>query len=159
MRARLAARASPRLLGFLASPQLLAQLLASGHHSASPVYPSCMHLRRPGAGVPTRGTSHWGHPLRVERTSWPDASSFWPLMRIHSSTSSAAATHVLYTTACMCTSACLVSAVVERARNFHHPTPCSAYITVCTGYQLVGRCSVFLGHYFHLRLRSRASVR
>jgi hypothetical protein len=20
-----------------------------------------------GAGVPTRGTSHWGHPLRVER--------------------------------------------------------------------------------------------
>jgi hypothetical protein len=23
--------------------------------------PSCMHL--PGAGVPTQGTSHWGHPL------------------------------------------------------------------------------------------------
>jgi hypothetical protein len=45
------------LLGCLTSPRLL----ASGHHSASPVYPSCMHL--PGAGVPTQGTSHWGHPL------------------------------------------------------------------------------------------------
>jgi hypothetical protein len=24
------------------------------------------------AGVPTRGTSYWGHPPRVERTSWPE---------------------------------------------------------------------------------------
>jgi hypothetical protein len=53
------ARRPARLLGCLASPRLL----ASGHrHSASPVYPvSCLHL--PGAGVPTQGTSHWGHPL------------------------------------------------------------------------------------------------
>jgi hypothetical protein len=56
-------------LGCLASPRLL----ASGHHSASPVaspmYPSCLHL--PGVGVPTQGTpSHWllGAPTRrVER--------------------------------------------------------------------------------------------
>jgi hypothetical protein len=44
-----AARRPAHLLGCsacLASPQLLAQLLASGHHSASPVYPSCLHLRR-----------------------------------------------------------------------------------------------------------------
>ena len=34
---------------------------------ASPVYPSCMHL--PGGGVPTRGASHWVHPLRVERAT------------------------------------------------------------------------------------------
>jgi hypothetical protein len=25
-----------------------------------------------GAGVPTQGTSYWGHPPRVERTSWPE---------------------------------------------------------------------------------------
>jgi hypothetical protein len=85
------ARRPAHLLGCsagLASPQLLAQLLRRG--TTRPrlcSYPSCLHLL--GAGVPTRGTSHWGHPLRVERTSWPDASSFWPLMKIHSSTSSA----------------------------------------------------------------------
>jgi hypothetical protein len=37
------------------------RLLAWGHHLALPMYPSCMHL--PGAGVPTQGTSYWGHPL------------------------------------------------------------------------------------------------
>jgi hypothetical protein len=46
--ARFVTRASPRML-------------ASGHHLASPVYPICLHL--PGAGVPTWGTSYWGHPL------------------------------------------------------------------------------------------------
>jgi hypothetical protein len=50
-------RRPARLLGCLASPRLL----ASGRHSALPVYPSCLHI--PGAGVPTQGTSHWGHPL------------------------------------------------------------------------------------------------
>jgi hypothetical protein len=97
VRARSAARASPRLLG-IASSGCLPSCLRRGTTRSRlwPVYPSCLHLL--GDGVPTRGTSHWGHPLRVERTSWPDASSFWPLVKIHSSTSSA---HI-YT--CMCTS-------------------------------------------------------
>jgi hypothetical protein len=71
------ARRPAHLLGCsacLASPQLLAQLLASGRHSASPVYPSCMYL--PGAAVPTRGTSHWGHPRRVERGRGPWGAGF-----------------------------------------------------------------------------------
>ena len=66
-----------RLLGCLASPRLL----ASGHHSASPVawpvYPSCLHL--PGAGVSTQGTSHWGHPLGESNA--PCRSSFAALSR------------------------------------------------------------------------------
>jgi hypothetical protein len=55
------------LAAWLASPQLL----ASGHHSASPVYPSCMHL--PGAGVPTQGR-HLplrGHPLGESNVIMP----------------------------------------------------------------------------------------
>jgi hypothetical protein len=55
VRARLAAA---HLLGCLASPWLL----AAGHHSASPVYPSWMHAQVLVCLL-TQGTSHWGHPL------------------------------------------------------------------------------------------------
>jgi hypothetical protein len=54
----------------LASPRLL----ASGHHSASPVawlmYPGCaLHLPGASTGVPTQGTSHWGQPLGESNAS------------------------------------------------------------------------------------------
>jgi hypothetical protein len=63
MRTHSAARASPQLLGM---PRLLgiASAACFGAPLARPrlcVYPSCLHL--PGAGVPTQGTSRWGHPL------------------------------------------------------------------------------------------------
>jgi hypothetical protein len=78
VRARRASRpAGPaRLLGCLASPRLL----ASGHHLASPVYPICLHL--PGAGVPTRGTSYWGHPLGEPNAPPPPAPMQRPTSRL-----------------------------------------------------------------------------
>jgi hypothetical protein len=73
------------LLAWAAWLRLGCWLLRSGRHSASPVcYPRCMHL--PGDGVPTRGTSHWGHPLGESNAPRGAlarcySSFFWPLMR------------------------------------------------------------------------------
>jgi hypothetical protein len=125
---------------------------ASGHHAASPVYPSCMHL--PGAGVPTWGTSHWptgGTHCHCESNAPPGP------MRVASGRCDEdsliyfVSTHVFHIHSHVHLR--LVGVMVERARAFHHPTPCSAYSTVSTWW------SVLLGHYFPLRLRSRASVR
>jgi hypothetical protein len=63
VRARLAARAraSPWLLGIASAAWFGAPLgLACVPHLH---LHRCMHLHLPGAGVPTQGTSHWGHPL------------------------------------------------------------------------------------------------
>jgi hypothetical protein len=47
---------SPRLLGVASAACFGAPALG-----LACCVPSCLHL--PGAGVPTQGTSHWGHPL------------------------------------------------------------------------------------------------
>jgi hypothetical protein len=88
--------------------------------------PSCLHL--PGAGVPTQGTSHWGHPLG-ESNAPPgptpvacliaDEDSF-PLSWQHTCLQM----YILHV------HLLLVNVVVLRVRTFHHPTPCSAYSTV-----------------------------
>jgi hypothetical protein len=65
------ARRPAHLLGCSASPRLVACLAACVGallDSLSLCTPSACAF---GAGVPTRGTSHWGHPLQVERYCLP----------------------------------------------------------------------------------------
>jgi hypothetical protein len=61
------ARRPAHLLGYLASPRLgclLPRLPASGHHLLATTWPRlCTPAACTGAGVPTRGTSYWGHPF------------------------------------------------------------------------------------------------
>jgi hypothetical protein len=66
VRARSAARASPRLLGLLGIASAACPAACVGAPldlACVPQLPACTS----GASVPTRGTSHWGYPLRVER--------------------------------------------------------------------------------------------
>jgi hypothetical protein len=73
------ARRPAHLLGCSASPRraaCLAACVGAPLDSLSLCTPAACTS---GAGVPTRGTSHWGHPLRVERSpsppTWEDKSS------------------------------------------------------------------------------------
>ena len=147
MRARLAARASPRLLGIASSgclPSCLRRGTTRLPQADSLRLSSCAPSAcTSGAGVPTRGTCHWRHPLRVERTSWPDASSFWPLMKIHSYLHLLRQhTCLLYTTACA--PPCGDSIIIPLLA-----VPIALY-RIAAG--ALGRC-------LHLRLRDRSSMR
>jgi hypothetical protein len=72
VRARLAARASPRLLDIASSGCLPSCLLRGTTRLPTQVLVVRPIRCTPGAGVPTRGTSYWGHPPRVERPDLTD---------------------------------------------------------------------------------------